>query len=156
MQKRRPYCDLGLVVAVGVFICVAIKCLLFGFTVINAIWLLMACGYFFITWKLKSEDPRMKHSTTAFLVLSVVAMVASSVLDQNTRPTMHAFEGVGDTIADYTVKEEVVEEVPVVKVDSAKNDSLASDSLVEAANEANGAAEQGSATAENDSTAKAE
>lgn len=138
------------------FICVAIKCLLFGFTVINAIWLLMACGYFFITWKLRSEDPRMKHSTTAFLVLSVVAMVASSVLDQNTRPTMHAFEGVGDTIADYTVKEEVVEEVPVVKVDSAKNDSLASDSLVEAADEASGAAEQGNATAENDSTAKAE
>ena len=156
MQKRKPYCDLGLVVAIGVFICVAIKCLLFGFTVINAIWLVMACGYFFISWKLKLEDPRMKHSTTAFLVLSVAAMIASAVLDQNTRPTMHAFEGMGDTIADYKVMENVVEEKPEVKVDSAKNDSLASDTLVEAAEETDAVAEQGNTAAENDSTAKAE
>lgn len=145
---------MGLVVAVGVFVCVAIKCFLFGLTWINAIWLLVACGYFFATWKLDSESGKMKHATTAFLVLSVVAMVASTVLDQNKRPVMHAFEGKGDTIADYRVKEEVVEEAPVIKLDTAKIDSLADDSLLTVEHEA-GTAETNNATV-SDSTAQAE
>ena len=33
MQRRNPYSDLGLVIALSVFICILVKCLLFGFMV---------------------------------------------------------------------------------------------------------------------------
>lgn len=158
MQQRKPYCDLGLVIAVGVFICVAIKSLLFGFTLINSLWLVLACVYLYMSWKIKSDDVRLKHSTTAFLVLSLVAMTASALLDQNKRPVMHAFEGMGDTIADYAAREETLEVAPVAKEDSVQPDSSAVDSTasVEAETAAEGAAEGQGEAAVSDSTAKSE
>lgn len=156
MQHRKPYCDMGLVIAAGIFVCVVIKSLLFGFTWINGLWLLMAIGYFYLSWKLDSHDKKMKHATTAFITLSLVAMFASAMLDQNIRPVMHAFEGRGDTIAEYAVHEEVAEQVPAATIDSVETDSVSADTLSPAEHEETIADGEKQAASENDSTYSAE
>lgn len=147
---------MGLVIASGIFICVVIKSILFGFTWINGLWLLMAIGYFYLSWKLDSHDKKMKHATTAFITLSLAAMFASAMLDQNKRPAMHAFEGRGDTIADYAVHEEEVEQVPAATVDTVETDSVSADTLAQAEHEETTADGEKQAASENDSTYAAE
>ena len=75
MQRRNSYRDLGLTVSVSVFICILVKCLLFGFTWVSLLWLIFTCAYFYVTWRYPSEGAVVKHSTTAFLVLSFLAIV---------------------------------------------------------------------------------
>jgi len=104
-KRRKPYADLGLVVAISVFICVLVKCLLFGFTWISLLWLLLAIAYFYISWKFPSSCKLIKYATTAFLSLTVLAIVGLMLFDTNARPKMNAFEGsINDTIKDEKVK----------------------------------------------------
>lgn len=112
MQRRNSYSDLGLVVALSVFICILVKCLLFGFTWVGIVWLVLACAYFYLSWRYPSDSKVVKHATTAFLTLSVIAIAGVLLFDKNTRPVMHAFEGTGDTIKDV----EVVEEEPIAPI----------------------------------------
>ena len=112
MQRRNSYSDLGLVVSASVFICILVKCLLFGFTWVSLAWLALACAYFFVSWRYPSDSAVVKHSTTAFLLLSLFAVVGIALFDKNARPVMHAFEGTGDTIQDA----KVVEEEPIVPI----------------------------------------
>jgi hypothetical protein len=126
MQRRNSYSDLGLTVAVCVFICILIKSMLFGFTWVGIVWLLLTCAYFYVSWRHASDSLVVRHSTTGFLVLSVVAITGILLFDHNTRPIMHAFAGTGDTIVDPVV----VDEAPVVSMaDIAVDDTLSADSL---------------------------
>lgn len=112
MQRRNSYSDFGLFVAVSVFICILVKCLLFGFTWVSLVWLVLACAYFFVSWRYSSASAVVKHSTTAFLLFSLFAVVGIVMFDRNARPVMHAFEGTGDTIQDA----KMVEEEPIVPI----------------------------------------
>ena len=112
MQHRNSYSDLGLTVALSVFVCILVKCLLFGFTWVGIVWLLLACAYFYLSWRYPSGSKVVRHATTAFLALSAIAIAGVVLFDKNTRPVMHAFEGTGDTIKDA----EVVEEEPIAPI----------------------------------------
>ena len=112
MQHRNSYSDLGLTVALSVFVCILVKCLLFGFTWVGIVWLLLACAYFYLSWHHPSGSKVVRHATTAFLALSAIAIAGVVLFDKNTRPVMHAFEGTGDTIKDA----EVVEEEPIAPI----------------------------------------
>ena len=127
MQRRNPYSDLGLVIALSVFICILVKCLLFGFTWVSIIWLILACIYFFVSWRYPSQSKVVRHSTTCFLLLSVIAMTGILLFDQNARPVMHAFEGTGDTLQDAVI----VEEEPIAPIYVPQpEDTLVSDTLL--------------------------
>ena len=128
MQRRNPYSDLGLVVAISIFICILVKSFLFGFTWIGIIWLLLSCAYFYVSWRGPSEGKVVKHATTIFLVLSAVAIIGILLFDKNARPEMHAFEGTGDTIQDAVI----VEEEPIVPIYVMEpGDTLVSDTLLD-------------------------
>ena len=126
MQRRNSYSDLELVVAVSGSICLLVKSLLFGLTWGGIIWLILSCAYFIISWRFPSNGDVVKHSTTLYFVLSVAAMVTIVMLDKNTRPVMHAFEGTGDTIPDVQPIEELV---PVIQDAPLQADTFATDTL---------------------------
>ena len=127
MQRNNSYRDLGLVVAVCVFVCVLVKSLLFGFTWVGIIWLILSCAYFYIVWRCSSTGKLVKLATTLFLVFSVLAFVGILLFDKNARPEMHPFEGTGDTIKDVSV----VEEEPIVPIYVMEpEDTLLSDTLL--------------------------
>ena len=128
MQRRNPYSDLGLVVAISIFICILVKSFLFGFTWIGIIWLLLSCAYFYVSWREPSDSKVVKHTTTIFLVLSAVALIGILLFDKNARPEMHAFEGTGDTIQDAVI----VEEEPIVPIYVMEpGDTIVSDTLLD-------------------------
>ena len=127
MQRRNSYSDLGLVVAISIFICILVKSFLFGFTWIGIIWMLLSCVYFYVSWREPSDSKVVKHATTLFLVLSTVALIGIHLFDKNARPEMHAFEGTGDTIQDAVI----VEEEPIVPIYVMEpEDTLVSDTLL--------------------------
>ena len=131
MQRRDSYSDLGLMVAIGIFICILIKSMMFGFTWVGIVWLLLACFYFYVSWRYASRSRVVRHSTTGFLLLSVVAIMGILLFDRNTRPVMHAFAGTGDTIADPVVMDEapVLPIADIVPVDTLEADTLVADSV---------------------------
>ncbi len=67
MQRNNSYRDLGLVVAVCVFVCVLVKSLLFGFTWVGIIWLILSCAYFYIVWRCSSTGKTVKNAKVAIL-----------------------------------------------------------------------------------------
>ena len=127
MQRRNSYSDLGLVVAVSIFICILVKSSLFGFPWIGIIWMLISGGYFYVSWREPSGNKIVKHATTFYLVFSAVALLGVLLFDKNARPEMHAFEGTGDTIQDAVI----VEEDPIVPIYVMEpEDTLVSDTLL--------------------------
>ena len=127
MQRRNSYSDLGLVVAISIFICILVKSFLFGFTWVGIIWMLLSCVYFYVSWRRPSDSKVVKHATTLFLVLSAVALIGILLFDKNAQPEMHAFEGTGDTIQDAVI----VEEEPIVPIYVMEpEDTLVSDTLL--------------------------
>ena len=123
MQRRNSYADMGLVVATSVFICILVKCFLFGITWVSIFWMTLACVYFYVSWRYPSDSKLVKHSTTIFFVLSAIAIAGVAMFDKNARPVMHAFEGTGDTIKDASV----VEEAPIPTIYEVES----SDTLIE-------------------------
>lgn len=127
MQRSNSYRDLGLVVAVSVFICVLVKSMLFGFTWVGIIWLILSCAYFYVAWRCASVVKLVKFATTLFLVLSALALAGLLLFDKNARPEMHPFEGTGDTIQDVNM----VEEEPIAPIYVMQpEDTLLSDTLL--------------------------
>ena len=126
MQRRNSYSDLGLVVAVSIFICILVKSLLFGFTWIGIVWMILSCTYFYVSWREPSGSKVVKYSTTFFLVLSAVALIGVFCFDKNARPVMHAFEGTGDTIQDAVVEKDPI--VPIYVMEP--EDTIISDTLL--------------------------
>ena len=126
MQRRNSYSDLGLVVAVSIFICILVKSLLFGFTWIGIVWMILSCTYFYVSWREPSDSKVVRHATTFFLILSVVALIGVFMFDKNARPVMHAFEGTGDTIPDAVVEEDPI--VPIYVMEP--EDTIMSDTLL--------------------------
>lgn len=106
MKRRNPYSDLGLTLAIAVFLCIVVKSILFGMTWVGILWIIISCAYFFVSWKYPSDSKIVRHSTTTFIILSVMAIAGIIMFDKNARPKMHAFEGTGDTIQDQVIDAE--------------------------------------------------
>ncbi|MBQ9641995.1 MAG: hypothetical protein IJV06_10635 [Bacteroidaceae bacterium] len=132
MKKRNPYADVGLMVAVAVFVVVLIKCLIFGLSWASIACFVFTAAYFLVSALRKSDEPVVRRATTAYLLLMLLLVVSLVLFDKNARPKMHAFEGAAvDTLAE---EEFVVEdkEIPVeiVQPDTAETDSLSADTAV--------------------------
>lgn len=132
-KRRNPYADTGLMIAVSVIIVMLIKTLLFGATWGSLIWGGFSIIYCFLSYKYNSESKLIKHSTTAFLALSLISFTSILFFDKKARPQMHAFEGAKkDSIdeAEFIIKEEP--ELPAITEDvNSESDTLiiAEDSL---------------------------
>ncbi len=129
MKQRNPYADLGLVIAVAVFIVVLIKCLIFGLSWASIACFLITIAYFVISAIRKSDDKVVKHSTTAYLLAMLLLVVSLVLFDKNARPKMHAFEGAA---VDSVQEEEFVvedKEIPIeiVQPDTAEVDTRLQD-----------------------------
>ena len=119
--------DMGLVVALSVFVCVLIHGLLFGMTWIGMLWMGLAVAYVVMVCWLKCGHGKMKLMTWIFLVLSAAALVGVVVTDDIQRPVMHEYEGVGDTISDYSDSETEEVEMPAFVSEPVVADSVAAD-----------------------------
>lgn len=133
-QKRRnPYSDVGLMISMSVFIVMIVKCLLFNVSIVSIGWIVLCGIYFIISYKYDSEDKIIKHSTTAFIVLSVLLFASIVIFDQNAKPKMHAFEGAKkDTLIeeefkmkkDPTVNEETLHDMEAEDTITISTDSI--------------------------------
>lgn len=126
-KRRNPYSDVGLMIAVSVFIVMIVKCLLFSVTTISIGWIVLCGIYFFLSYKYNSEDKIIKHSTTAFILLSLLLFVSIIFLDTNVKPKMHAFEGAKkDTLTEEEFKMKKDPTIPEeIEQDEDENDTLA-------------------------------
>lgn len=125
-MKREPYSDLGLIVAVAAFIIMIVKSLLFDLSWSAIVWTCITVGYFVISYKYTSDSKTVKRATTAYLVLSVIALVSLVVFDKNARPKIHAFEGAA---TDTIVEEEFIIEDKELPYEAAPADSVEADTL---------------------------
>lgn len=128
MKQRNPYADLGLVIAVAVFIVVLIKCLIFGLSWASIACFLITIAYFVISAIRKSDDKVVKHSTTAYLLAMLLLVVSLVLFDKNARPKMHAFEGAA---VDSVQEEEFVVEDKEIPIEIVQPDTAAVDTLLQ-------------------------
>ncbi len=126
-RQRNSFVDMGLVVALSAFVCVLIHGLLFGMTWIGMLWMGLAVAYVVMVCWLKCGHGKMKLMTWIFLVLSAAALVGVVVTDDIQRPVMHEYEGVGDTISDYSDRQAEEVEMPVLVSLPEVPDSVAAD-----------------------------
>lgn len=129
-SNRAPYADLGLMVAVAIFIIMLIRILVFELTIFPVVLGCIALAYLFISMSNDSHKRIVHVSTTIFLVLTVLLTTGFFFFDQPVRPKMVAFQGAA---ADTIKEEEALEvaqpvDIPkdtVVEVDSAEQVSSA-------------------------------
>lgn len=108
-KRRNPYADTGLVIAATMLMVMIIKCLIFGITLESTFWFILSIAYCILSYKFDSYSKTIKHSTTAFLLLSLIMGITFSIIDRKPQPKMHAFEKMEqDTIVEETVIEEPV------------------------------------------------
>lgn len=108
-KRRNPYADTGLVIAATMLMVMIIKCLIFGITLESIFWFILSITYCILSYKFDSYSKAIKHSTTAFLLLSLFMGITFSIIDRKPQPKMHAFEKMEqDTIAEEIVIEEPV------------------------------------------------
>lgn len=125
-MKRNSYADLGLVVAVAVFVIVLVKSLIFGLSWASLPCFVFTLAYFGMSLRCKSDGAVMKHATTVYLVLMLLLVVSVVLFDKNARPKMHAFEGAA---VDTLVEEEFVVEDRDIPVEIIVPDTLDADTL---------------------------
>jgi hypothetical protein len=130
-MKRNSYADLGLVIAVSVFVIVLVKSLIFGLSWASIACIVFTIAYFVVSALKKSDDVLVKRATTAYLLFMLLFVVSVLLFDKNARPKMHAFEGAAvDTVQE---EEFVVEdkEIPIeiVQPDTVEVDTLVHDTL---------------------------
>lgn len=130
-MKRNSYADLGLVIAVSVFIIVLVKSMIFGLSWASIACIVFTIAYFVVSALKKSDDVLVKRATTAYLLFMLLFVVSVLLFDKNARPKMHAFEGAAvDTVQE---EEFVVEdkEIPIeiVQPDTVEVDTLVHDTL---------------------------
>lgn len=125
-KKRDSLADLGMVVAISVFIVILIKSLLFGVSWGAIVWFIISIAYIACSFFIPSDDRKMKYATCTFLALSVCVAGLSFLFDQNARPKMHAFEGaLSDTTEEeaFVVRDDpeilVVQTIDTIHVDTA-------------------------------------
>ena len=127
-MRRNPYADLGLVVAVAVFIILLIKSLIFGLSWFSLVCMVLTVAYFLISYFKNSNDPLVRRATTAYLLLMFLSLVGVVLFDKNARPKMHAFEGAA---VDTVTEEEFVIEDRDIPVEIVRPDTMSVDSLDE-------------------------
>ena len=130
-MKRNPYADLGLVVAVAVLVVLLVKSLVFGLSWASLVCLVLTVAYLVVSAENKSDSRLVRHTTSAYMLLIVMFVVATVLFDKNARPKMHAFEGAA---TDTMPKEEFVVEdrdipVEIAVADTVETDSLEADTL---------------------------
>lgn len=102
-KGRNPYADTGLMIAVAMLIVMVIKSLIFGVTWESIFWFVIAIAYCVVSYKYDSQSKTIKHTTTGFIVLSIIAAFAIAIIDRKPQPKMHAFE---QAAKDTTASEE--------------------------------------------------
>ncbi len=131
-RQRNSFVDMGIMVALSVCICMLMQCLLFGPSWLGVMWILMSAAYLLTVWRMNKMLRKKKVVTVVFLVFSALALGGAVMMDDNQRPVMHAYEGMGDTIADYADRQTEEVEMPVLLPDAAPADSAVVDTLAEA------------------------
>lgn len=112
-NKRNPYADCGLLIAISVLIIMIIKCCLFDITWVALLWIILCIVYCFLSYKYDSESKVIKHTTTAFLSISAITFLLFTIFDVKEQPKMNAFEGAKiDTVAE---EEFIIKDDPIIK-----------------------------------------
>ena len=125
-NKRNPYADVGLIVAIAAFIIMLVKMLIFGISWAAATCFILTIIYFSVSFRYKSDSKTVRNSTTAYLVLLAATVACVVLFDKNTRPKMHAFEGAA---VDTLQEEEFLVIDKEVPVEIVENDTTESDSV---------------------------
>lgn len=123
-MKRHPYADLGLTIAIGLFIITLINALLFDFTIVKAMWFVVCIAYFVVSYKFPSDSKQLRNCTHALLAVTVLGLAATILFDTNTQPKAHAFDGAA---VDSTETEDIIledKDIPMtVEIDTLSDDS---------------------------------
>ncbi|MBQ9363546.1 MAG: hypothetical protein IJT97_09050 [Bacteroidaceae bacterium] len=125
-MKRNSYADLGLVIAVTVFVIVLIKSLIFGLSWASIACLVFTIAYFVVSALRKSDDALVKWTTTAYLLFMLLFIITVVLFDKNAHPKMHAFEGAA---IDTVQEEEFVVEDKEIPVEIIQSDTIEADTL---------------------------
>ncbi|MCM1312331.1 MAG: hypothetical protein NC206_02785 [Bacteroides sp.] len=127
--RRSPYSDMGLVLAVSLFVTMVVKGLIFGFTWNGIVLAIIACAYFIIYAVMRSRKKTMKITTTVFIILSALSVWAEFSSRKNVRPKMPVFHGMASDTTDLEEEELDIfaEPVPIVQenitTDTIQNES---------------------------------
>lgn len=123
-MKRHPYADLGLIIAIGLFIITLINAFLFDFTIVKALWLVVCIAYFVLSHNFPSDSKQLRNITHGFLSVAVLGLIAMILFDTNTQPKAHAFDGAA---VDSTDVEDIIledKDIPMAaEVDTLSDDS---------------------------------
>ncbi|MCD8236730.1 MAG: hypothetical protein LUD00_08785 [Prevotellaceae bacterium] len=115
-HSRSPYTDMGLMLAIGIFITMTVKGLIFGFTW-SGITLPVIAGVYFIVYAIyRSRKVIMNASTTTFIVLSVLCTWAEFSSHKNVRPQMPVFHDMtNDTTMTTEEQDLLMESIPDIQ-----------------------------------------
>lgn len=112
-NKRNPYADCGLLIAISVLLIMIIKCCLFDITWVALLWIVLSIAYCILSYKFDSESKVIKHATTTYLCVSAIAFVMFTIFDHEEQPKMNAFEGA--KIDSVEEEEFVIKDDPIIK-----------------------------------------
>ncbi len=123
-SHRSPYMDMGLVLAISIFITMTVKGCIFGFTWSGIALQSIACIYFIIYIIFRSKKIIMNVSTTTFIIISALSVWAEFSIHKNIRPQMPNFHGIPtDTTETEEELDLFIESIPVVQ-ETVVKDSL--------------------------------
>lgn len=115
-NSRSPYTDMGLMLAIGIFITMTVKGLIFGFTWSGIALPVIAGIYFIVCAIYQSQRFIMNVSTTTFMVLSVLCTWAEFSSHKNVRPQMPVFHGMtNDTTGTTEEPDLLMEPLPNIQ-----------------------------------------
>ena len=115
-NSRSSYTDMGLMLAIGIFITMTVKGLIFGFTWSGIALPAIAGVYFIVCAIYQSRRVIMNASTTTFIVLSVLCTWAEFSSHKNVRPQMPVFHGMtNDTTGTTEEPDLLMEPIPDIQ-----------------------------------------
>lgn len=142
-KGRTSLSDAGLMLAASLFVIIIIKSLLFGFTWLGTIWLVVDIIYLILQIRSRRIGGTLRTATIWFMSFSLLALVLMFVFDEEAKPKMPVFQGAAtDTVVTAPVVEEVEPE-PVVVDTMPDSTELSVDTV--AATEPSAPAESGTA-----------
>lgn len=129
-DKRNPYADTGLMVAVSILIVAVINTLLFDATWESILCIIASVAYCAVSYRYDSGSKTVRSATTAFLTLTAAILIVMIFVDRKAQPKMHAFEGAKtDTIAEEVfVQNKEPELITIIEEDTTE---VADTTLVE-------------------------
>lgn len=124
-SSRSPYTDMGIILAISVFITMLVKGLIFGFTWSGIVMIVLSVAYLSTYMICRQRIKAMNFSTTAFILLSFLSVCIEFTSNKNIRPKMPVFHGAeNDTVPMEDDQILFVEEPPSPAVQKTAEDSL--------------------------------